>query len=471
MRRPLLLLLIAATAAACAGTGGGPVRSPLADKWLTRAKQSYRAGDFDDARAAAESALQAAPGDADARILGARIALAGLAFGDAIRLTQGLQTTEAHGLRGRAFWYSGDIEAAADELEAMLQDPNVKDPWAREIAKLARRGQGRHPFQIEGGIVDSVDMPKVQVPAMVVPCEIQGERVLALVATAVGEVVVDSSTRREPAWVSLRFGQNMEVQDVPALTQDLSAVSRQVNAPIKALLGVNLLRHVHATFDRRGDQFVVRRSEPPPPPDASRIPLWYVRGGGTLVRTQISSKEDGQATMLVDSATFMPLALANATYERAGIDPAKVTLDSAINAKAGILPTLRLGGVDLPQFPFVEGGAPFDDVQKGVDVDLAGVVGAGLLSLFRVTFADNGRSVWLEPDPLLLEPPGRRGGAGAAKPPMLPDESGKPEAPAAKPDAFPAKPDATPAKPDAKPAPKAEPKKAPDPKAAPGAKP
>src|SRR5262245_60749611 len=121
MRIALVSLLLVAVASACAGSST-PARSPVADKWLTRAKQSYRNGDFDDARQAADSALQSAPADADARLISARIALVSLNFGDAIKHTQGMLSTEAHAIRGRAFWYSGDIEAAADELEAMLQD-------------------------------------------------------------------------------------------------------------------------------------------------------------------------------------------------------------------------------------------------------------------------------------------------------------------------------------------------------------
>ena len=84
---------------------------------------------------------------------------------------------------------------AADDLEAMLLDPNVKDPWARDVATLARRGQGRHPFAMEGGLVTLVEMPHAG-PALIVPCELEGESILALVATAVGEVVIDSATRR-----------------------------------------------------------------------------------------------------------------------------------------------------------------------------------------------------------------------------------------------------------------------------------
>src|SRR4029453_80444 len=107
--------------------------------------------------------------------------------------------------------------------------------------------------------------------------ELDGENILALVATNFGELMIDSASRKEPAWVNLRFDRRVEVKDVPALTHDLSNVSRQLGAPIKALLGINVLRHMHVTFDRRGSQFVVRKSEPPPPPEASKIPIFYDR--------------------------------------------------------------------------------------------------------------------------------------------------------------------------------------------------
>src|SRR5690606_19725670 len=99
-----------------------------------------------------------------------------------------------------------------------------KDPWARDVAKLARRGHGRHPFSIDG-VVAAVEMPGGGGPALVVPCELDGERILALVATNFGEMMIDSSTRKEPAWVNLRFGERFEVKDVPALTHDLSGIS------------------------------------------------------------------------------------------------------------------------------------------------------------------------------------------------------------------------------------------------------
>src|SRR5262249_11122791 len=145
--------------------------------------------------------------------------------------------------------------------------------------------------------------------------------VLALVATAMGEVVIDSNSRKESAWVNLRFGDKLEVKDVPALAQDLSGVSRQLGAPVKLLLRVNLLRHGPATFDRRGDQFVIRKNEPQTPPEATRVPLWYVRGGGMLLRASVAKKGDDREVLLLDTSSMFPLALEDAAWKRAGIDP------------------------------------------------------------------------------------------------------------------------------------------------------
>jgi hypothetical protein len=429
MRRILTSLVIMAVGVSACGDGpdaNSPNRSQLADKWLARARQSYRAGDADDAAVAIDGALKAAPRDKDARLLAARIALAKLDYEEAIKLTEGIPGSEAKGLRGRAFWYAGDIERAADELEEMGRDPTVKDPWARDVAHLARRGQGRHPFSIEGAVVAAVEMPGGEgSPALVVPCELEGERILALVATNFGELMIDSASRKEPAWVNLRFGDRLEVKDVPALTHDLSNVSRQLGAPIKALLGVNLLRHMHVTFDRRGSQFVVRKGDAPAPPEASKMPLFYARGGAMMMRAAFSSKDDGQSLLFVDSSAFYPLALDDALLKRAGADLGAFRSQPGAppSWKMGPLPFFKLGGVDLSQFPAVQ-GAPFNEYKQTFDVELGGIAGAGLLSIFRVTFADQGKWLWLELDPAMVgagqgPPPGA---GGAAPPPMPPPE-------------------------------------------------
>jgi tetratricopeptide (TPR) repeat protein len=403
MRRLALstLLVLAACGPGADATTSG--RTPIADKWLARAKQSYKAGDIDDAGTAIDGALKAAPADNEVRVLAARVALARLDYAEALKQTEGLPSSEAKAIRGRALWYSGDIERAADELEDMLRDPNVKDGWARDVAKLARRGQGRHPFAIEGGIVAAVEMPQAG-PALVVPCELEGERILALVATNMGELMIDAANRKEPAWVNLRFGDRLEVKDIPALTFDLSNISRQLGAPIKALIGVNALRHMHATFDRRGSQFVVRKSDATPPPQASRVPIVYVRGGGMMLRASVSNKDDGQALLFVDSSAFYPLALDDQSLKRSGADLASFHPEPGAppSWKLGFLPYFKLGSLELPQIPAMQ-GAPLSEYKASFDVDMNGVVGAGLLSAFRVTFAEDGRYLWLELDPTLLQ--------------------------------------------------------------------
>jgi hypothetical protein len=433
-----LAALSALTAVAC-GDGpdaSSPNRSQLADKWLTRAKQSYRNGDAEDATIAIDGALKAAPRDREARLLAARIALAKLEFEEAIKLTEGVQGSDAKAVRGRAFWYTGDIERAADELEEMLKDPSVKDPWARDVAKLARRGHGRHPFAIEGAVVSAVEMPGAGGPALVVPCELEGERILALVATNFGELMIDSTSRKEPAWVNLRFGERFEVKDVPALTHDLSGISRTLGATIKALLGVNVLRHMHVTFDRRGSQFVVRKAEPPPPPEASKMPIFYARGGAMMMRATVSNKDDGNALLFVDSSAFYPLALEDTLLKRSGADLTSFRSEPGAPAswKMGPLPFFKLGGVDISGFPAVQ-GAPFSDYKQTFDVDLGGIAGAGLLSVFRVTFADEGKWLWLELDPSMVglggppagaPPPSSEPPPAATSPAPPKPESGKP---------------------------------------------
>ena len=424
----LVFLALGAASAACGSTVGpaGPVRAPMAAQWLDRAKVSYRTGDFDDARDSARHALGVAPSDGEIRELAARIALVRLDFDEALRLTEGLESSDAHGIRGRAYWFNGDLEHAADELEAMLADPKVKDPWARDVAGLARRGSGRHPFQMEGGSIASIEMPRQldRVPlgaANVVPCELDGERILALVATGSSEVLLDSNSRHDAAWVDMKFDR-VEIKDVPALAQDLSSVGRQLGVPIKALIGAQLLRHAHVTFDRRGDQFVVRRLDASPPPDASRVPLYYLRGGGMLLRATVTAKDESPIPLLVDSSRPFPLFLQDAAWKKAGVDlQSLVPLPDSPAIKRGMVPVFRVGGFDLSKMPAIEGG-DFSDLTNGLDVDLGGVVGADLLAFFRVTFADGGRFMWIEPDPTLLgpdqaQPAAQRPQAPPAQPP------------------------------------------------------
>jgi hypothetical protein len=399
-RHPVLLAcgaVVLLTAAGCAAPQKGAEWPPTAKKWVERAEASYRDGDIEDADEAASNALRLLPTEERVRLLAARVALAKLEYDRVSTLLEGLRSADAAGLRGRALWYSGSMVRAAEELERLLADPEVRDPWASEVVKLARRGAGREPFRMSGGLLAVSDMPRVRGSAMVVPLEVDGEPALAMIATATAEVVIDSSKGNEPKWVSLRFGEKVEVHDVPALAKDLSGISRQLEAPIKMLIGVNLLRHVHPTIDYVGDQFVVRTFEPPPPPEATTLPVHYVRGGGMLIRTALGTDESSpRLSLLVDTSLGLPVALDSDGWKRAGMDPS--TLEPVPNAaqlRQGVLPLLRVGAFDLPKVPAYY-GAPIKEVENTVGINLSGFVGAELIEAFRVTLAEGGRSLWLE---------------------------------------------------------------------------
>lgn len=425
---------------------GGPdpkmgSRDAISDKWYQRAKASFHRGEMEDASQAIDEALKISPKDEETRLLAASIAITDLDYPRVLKYSEGLESTEAHRLRGRAFWFSGDIDRARGELEQVVKDPEVKDPWAREVLKLTRNGHGRKPFHMDGSIVSSVEMPNAG-SLLVVPCELDGENILAIVSTGVAELTIDASTRKEPAWVSMRFG-DLEVKDVPAVTQDLSDLTKKLGAPIKAMIGVNVLRHLHVTFDRGGSQFVVRRDEPGAPPEASRVPVHYVRGGGMLVNAHMSQKAESPVSFLVDTSQPFPLVLSDETWTKAGVPLSSLKPNEALpsNLKAGAVPYLRVGAFELPQLPAVQ-GMDLKDLRSRIEVDFGGVLGAGLLQAFRVTFGDGGRFVWLE----------------AAPPVDMPDEQPQQPAAATPPPAVENAPDAKDAKkPAAKPAAKKKP--------------
>ena len=188
LRRYAVLAALALSVLGPVGCGGPDPklgsRSELSDKWFQRAQVSFKHGDMDDAAAAIDEALKITPKDEETRILAARIAITDLDFPRVLKHSEGIDTTEAHMLRGRAFWYAGDIERARGELESMLKDPEVKDPWAREVVKLTRSGRGRKPFHMDGGIVSAVEMPQAG-SLIVVPCELDGENILAQLDPAI----------------------------------------------------------------------------------------------------------------------------------------------------------------------------------------------------------------------------------------------------------------------------------------------
>lgn len=411
-----LLVTAATLLASCSGAlGPGADWPPVAKKWFDRAEASYRAGDMEDARLAVDNALRIMPEELEPKLLSAKIALAELEYDRVISVLRGVETSDARAVRGRAHWYAGDVERAAEELENLLRDPDVRDPWAAEISRLARLGVGRKPFEVSGGLLAVTEMARAGTTSMIVPLELNGEPALGLIATGTAEAVIDSSGGAQPSWVSLRFGERVEVRDVPALAKDLSGISRQVNAPIKILLGVNVLRHLRPTFDFSGGQFVVRTFDPPPPPAATTVRLSYVRGGGMLVRGSYSTESAGPAgAFLIDTALTFPMALDGQGWKKGGVDVQSLTaVPGAPDVRQGVLPLLRLGAYDLPGVPGIAGDGAVKEREEGLGVEVDGLFGSGLFASFRVTLIDGGRAMWLEdlpmealrgPDPMLTTP-------------------------------------------------------------------
>lgn len=439
---------LALGAVACGGARSpGDDRPADAEKWYRRAQQDMNIARIDEANDSVRKSLAIVPQDLEVRVLAARIALARLEYAEVLRLLKDVEGTDARGLRGRALWYKGELDGAADELEAMLNDPEVRDEWAKSIAKLARRGAGRTPFRISGGLLAPVELAHVSpiAPYFVAPIEIDGEQALALVSTGVAECVLDSATRPEPSWVGIRFAERIEVQDVPALSQDLSGISKEVGAPIKALIGVNLLRHLNATLDYGGHQFVVRTFAPPPPPNATRVPLYYARGGGMLMPTSLGAADDSRAALFIDTMRSFPIALDEKGWAKAGLSMADlkdVPGDASHKLKEGVVPLMKMGAFDLRRVPGVS-GAQIADVERGLAMDVDGILGTPVFASYRITIVDGGRMMWVEDDSevraMMAQMQGRAG-----PPPGAPGPAAAPPAPQPGPAPAPAPPPAPP---------------------------
>lgn len=420
-------LVLGCSASLGAGESAEPEWPAVAKKWFDRAQQSFNALDIADAEVAVKNALELEPERPSVKVLAAGIALSQMRYDEAVSLLAGQQSKEARGLRARAFWYSGQLGKAADELERLLEDPEVKDPWAQGVVQLARSGEGREPFRITGALLAVVDMPRVPVPTMIVPLELNGEPVLGMVATGAAEVEIDGP-QQKPAWVSLRFGRRLEVKDVPALGRDLSGLSRRAGAPIKLLLGVNLLRRLNVTFDFYASQFVARAFAPPPPPEATALELSYIKGGGMVTRGRLGpASTSPSASFLIDTGVVFPLAVADSGWQKAGVDPKTfeaVAGDPSL--KQGVLPQLMLGSFDLPRIPAVH-GLPIEDVEQGGGIHLDGVIGSALMAEFRASLVDQGRTLWLEEMPTAQRQASAEVAPGSS---ALPATTAAPRAPA-----------------------------------------
>ena len=124
-----------------------------------------------------------------------------------------------------------------------------------------------------------------------------------------------------------------------------------------------------------------------------------------MLRAAVTSHEDDFTPLLVDTSRQFPLFLEESTWKKAGVDVHSLTpvAGATGNVRQGTVPMFRLGGFDLPNLPAVS-GIDLKEITEGIDISLGGIVGADLLAFFRLTFADEGRFMWVEPDPSLMVP-------------------------------------------------------------------
>jgi hypothetical protein len=121
-----------------------------------------------------------------------------------------------------------------------------------------------------------------------------------------------------------------------------------------------------------------------------------------VIRATLTARDDDAVAFLVDSTRQFPLFLQDGTWKRAGVDVQSLTpvAGAAPNIRQGSVPTFRLGGFDMARLPAVS-GIDIGEITQWLDIDLGGVLGADLLAFFRITVADEGRFMWIEPDPML----------------------------------------------------------------------
>jgi hypothetical protein len=102
-------------------------------------------------------------------------------------------------------------------------------------------------------------------------------------------------------------------------------------------------------------------------------------------------------SLLVDTTHSFTVALDNKAWAKAGVNPASLLpVPGGGQMRHGVLPTLRLGAFEIPRVPAITGESVIKQREDGLDVDLDGLIGSGLLATFRVTLVDGGRTMWLE---------------------------------------------------------------------------
>ena len=174
-----------------------------------------------------------------------------------------------------------------------------------------------------------------------------------------------------------------------------------MNAPIRVLLGVNLLAtpapdlrlHGRAVRGPKVRGAATARGHRGQAQLRARRRHAAARGGGL-------GTAQTPASLLVDTSIPFPVALDDGGWQKAGVPQSSLrSVPNQGSLRQGIVPLLRLGAFDVPSVPGLVGNEPVKEREAGLGIELDGLVGSGLFASFRVTLVDGGRTMWLEDFP------------------------------------------------------------------------
>jgi len=357
------------------------------------AVEALARGDLVAAGRAAERALEADPGDARAREVAARLALANGQPDRAVELLRDDQDPRRVRLRARALFRLGRMEALARDL-ASVEEQESADGWAAAALPLARAARGQPLYGLSGDPEASLPLVAgLGVP--VVEISLGGRPVMALIATSADITVVDEASLPEPGLVEVGLG-GLTAGGVPALGRDLSPVGEALGVRLGAVLGLDLLLRLRATLDLPGGALRVRTAPPTHGPEAASLP--FVTFDGSFLAVHARLEEGAEAWMTVDTAATFPVALTDAVVEAMGRDLA--TLPAAPGAPTDDvrlleLARIQLGEVAIEGVPAVTGLVP-ENLSTLAGAPLGGILGASLFGQVAVSFDPEGRRLVLE---------------------------------------------------------------------------
>ncbi len=257
-------------------------------------------------------------------------------------------------------------------------DPKVKDPWARDVAGLARRGAGRHPFEMEGGLVAaSRDAARASIGCRSArptwsPASSTASASWRSWPPARARCSSTRTRATKPSWVDLRF--------------DRVEVEGRAGARAGPL--------AHHPPAGRAHQGAHRRAAAAPRPRDLRPPRRPVRRP-PAGRAATARREPGAPLLPArrrhDPARDRHARRGRPRFPCSSTAPARSRCCSRTprgrrrastctrwrrcptipTIKRGIVPMFRVGGFDLAKMPAIE-GVDSSELTAGVDIDLGG---------------------------------------------------------------------------------------------------